>query len=41
VTIHDEPFEVTPDIVADAIMATDAVRRAWQKQGGINRSTKR
>jgi glycerol dehydrogenase len=32
-TIHNEPFEVRPDMVADAILAADAVGRAW-KQGG-------
>jgi glycerol dehydrogenase len=31
-TIHNEPFEVTPDMVADAILAADAIGRAWQKQ---------
>ena len=30
-TIHNEPFEVTPDIVADAILAADALGRAWKK----------
>lgn len=30
-TIHNEPFEVLPDMVADAIMAADATGRAWQK----------
>ena len=28
-TIHNEPFEVTPDMVADAILAADALGRAW------------
>ncbi len=28
-TIHNEPFEVRPDMVADAILAADAVGRAW------------
>ena len=27
-TIHNEPFEVTPDMVADAILAADALGRA-------------
>ena len=30
-TIHNEPFEVTPDMVADAILTADAIGRAWQK----------
>lgn len=30
-TIHNEPFDVRPDMVADAIMAADAVGRAWKK----------
>lgn len=30
-TIHNEPFEVLPDMVADAIMAADAMGRAWEK----------
>jgi glycerol dehydrogenase len=30
-TIHNEPFEVSPDMVADAIMASDAMGRAWKK----------
>jgi glycerol dehydrogenase len=29
-TIHNEPFEVRPDMVADAILAADALGRAWQ-----------
>jgi glycerol dehydrogenase len=33
-TIHHEPFEVRPDMVADAIRAADALGRAWKKQGG-------
>jgi glycerol dehydrogenase len=31
-TIHNEPFEVTPEMVADAILAADALGRAWQKR---------
>ena len=27
-TVHNEPFEVTPDMVADAILAADALGRA-------------
>ncbi len=30
-TIHNEPFEVRPDMVADSIMAADAMGRAWKK----------
>ncbi len=30
-TIHNEPFDVQPDMVADAILAADAVGRAWKK----------
>jgi glycerol dehydrogenase len=30
-TIHNEPFEVRPDLVADAIRAADALGRAWKK----------
>jgi glycerol dehydrogenase len=29
-TIHNEPFEVLPDMVADALLAADAMGRAWQ-----------
>ena len=29
-TIHNEPFEVTPDMVADAILAADSLGRAWR-----------
>jgi glycerol dehydrogenase len=29
-TIHNEPFEVTPEMVADAVLAADAMGRAWQ-----------
>jgi glycerol dehydrogenase len=31
-TIHNEPFAVTPDMVADAILAADAMGRAWKQQ---------
>jgi glycerol dehydrogenase len=31
-TIHNEPFEVHPEIVADAILAADATGRAWQER---------
>ncbi len=30
-TIHNEPFEVTADMVADALLAADALGRAWKK----------
>jgi glycerol dehydrogenase len=30
-TIHNEPFAVTPDLVADAIRAADAIGREWQR----------
>ncbi len=30
-TMHNEPFEVQPDMVADAILAADAIGRAWKK----------
>ena len=30
-TIHNEPFEVRPDMVADAVLAADAEGRAWKK----------
>ncbi len=29
-TIYNEPFEVTPDMVADAILAANALGRAWK-----------
>ena len=32
-TIHNEPFEVLPGMVADAIRAADAVGRGWQRTG--------
>jgi len=31
-TIHHEPFEVTPDMVADSVLAADAWRRDWKKR---------
>jgi glycerol dehydrogenase len=31
-TIHNEPFEVGPDLVADAILAADALGRGWKGQ---------
>ena len=34
-TIHNEPFEVRPDMVADAIRAADALGRDWKKHEGL------
>lgn len=31
-TIHNEPFTVTPDMVADAILSADAMGRAWKRR---------
>jgi glycerol dehydrogenase len=31
-TIHNEPFEVRPDMVADAVLAADALGRAWRQR---------
>jgi len=31
-TIHNEPFEVTPDMVANALLAADALGRAWKSR---------
>lgn len=31
-TIHNEPFAVTPEMVADAILAADALGRAWKRE---------
>jgi glycerol dehydrogenase len=31
-TIHNEPFEVTPDMVSDAILAADALGRDWMRR---------
>jgi glycerol dehydrogenase len=30
-TIHNEPFAVSPDMVADAILAADALGRSWKR----------
>lgn len=30
-TIHNEPFEVRPDMVVEALFAADAVGRTWRK----------
>jgi glycerol dehydrogenase len=30
-TIHNEPFHVTAEIVADAILAADAIGREWRR----------
>jgi glycerol dehydrogenase len=37
-TIHNEPFEVHADMVADAIRAADASGRAWKKHNSEARS---
>ena len=37
-TIHNEPFEVHADMVADAIRAADASGRAWKKHSVPARS---
>jgi glycerol dehydrogenase len=37
-TSHNEPFEVTPETVTDAILAADAIGRGWRKQHGCDRS---
>ena len=29
-TAHNEPFDVTPDALADAIVHADALGRAWR-----------
>jgi glycerol dehydrogenase len=31
-TIHNEPFEVTADLVADAILTADAIGREWRRR---------
>jgi glycerol dehydrogenase len=36
-TIHNEPFEVRPDMVGDAIRAADALGRDWKKSHGDER----
>jgi glycerol dehydrogenase len=36
-TIHNEPFEVTADMVTDAILAADAMGRAWRKDHEVRR----
>jgi glycerol dehydrogenase len=33
-TIHNEPFEVTAPMVADAVLAADAYGRAWRRRQG-------
>lgn len=35
-TIHNEPFEVRADMVADAIVAADAIGRLWLQHAGCN-----
>lgn len=34
---RSEPFDVRPGMVADAIMAADAMGRAWRKDGSPHR----
>jgi len=34
-TIHNEPFDVRPELVSDAIRAADATGRAWKKKNGF------
>jgi glycerol dehydrogenase len=34
-TIHNEPFEVRPDMVADAIRAADALGREWKARNPV------
>jgi glycerol dehydrogenase len=34
-TIHNEPFEVRPELVSDAIRAADATGRAWRQKNGF------
>ena len=34
-TIHNEPFEVRPELVSDAIRAADATGRAWKQKHGF------
>ncbi len=40
-TIHNEPFEVRPDMVADAILAADALGRAWKGRDGAIRPARK
>ncbi len=37
-TMHNEPFKVTPDMVADAILAADALGREWKRHHQFRRS---
>jgi glycerol dehydrogenase len=32
-TIHNEPFEVRPDMVTDAILTADLIGQTWNKTG--------
>jgi len=34
-TIHNEPFDVRPELVSDAIRAADATGRAWKQKNGF------
>ena len=40
-TIHNEPFEVTPDMVADAILAADAIGGRGREQRGWMKSSRK
>ncbi|MCP4192150.1 MAG: hypothetical protein GY768_16180 [Planctomycetaceae bacterium] len=31
-TIHNEPFEVIPNMVSDAILAANSIGRNWERQ---------
>ena len=35
-TIHNEPFDVQPRMVAEAICAADAIGREWQRNHGVS-----
>ena len=35
-TIHNEPFRVEPQLVAEAIRAADALGRRWQREQGVS-----
>jgi len=37
-TIHNEPFEVTADMVVDAIRAADDLGQCWQKSARVSGS---
>jgi glycerol dehydrogenase len=37
-TIHNEPFDVTAEMVADAVLAADSLGRAWRQNQKRNLS---